>query len=119
MPPLLDIPRPIRAVKSSQQITKAMKMVAASRLRRAQERIQQARPFATEMLRVLNSLATRVDPSSHPLLDERRTPRAGGKALLFVITADRGLGGSFNTNAVKAASTFVVENTAREVALGL
>ena len=77
-------------------------MVAASRLRRAQERIQQARPFATEMLRVLNSLATRVDPSLHPLLDERRAPQAGGKALLFVITADRGLCGSFNTNAIKA-----------------
>ncbi len=119
MPSLLDIRRRIRAVKSTQQITKAMKMVAASRLRRAQERIQQARPFATEMLRVLNSLATRVDPASHPLLDERRVARAGGKALLFVITADRGLCGSFNTNAIKAASTFIVENADREVALGL
>lgn len=119
MPSLLDIRRRIRAVKSTQQITKAMKMVAASRLRRAQERIQQARPFATEMLRVLNSLASRVEPGSHPLLDERKTPRAGGKVLLFVITADRGLCGSFNTNAIKAASTFIVENPAREVALGL
>ena len=72
-----------------------------------------------QMLRVLNSLATRVDPTLHPLLDERRTPRAGGKALLFVITADRGLCGSFNTNAIKAASTFIVENPARETALGL
>jgi F-type H+-transporting ATPase subunit gamma len=119
MPSLLDIRRRVRAVKSTQQITKAMKMVAASRLRRAQERIQHARPYASEMLRVLNSLATRVDPSLHPLLDERRTPRAGGKALLFVITADRGLCGSFNTNAIKAASTFIVENPARETALGL
>jgi F-type H+-transporting ATPase subunit gamma len=96
-----------------------MKMVAASRLRRAQERIQHARPYAHEMLRVLNSLAARVDPSLHPLLDERRAPRAGGKSLLFVISADRGLCGSFNTNAIKAASTFIVENPAREVALGL
>ena len=119
MPSLLDIRRRIRAVKSTQQITKAMKMVAASRLRRAQERIQTARPFAIEMLRVLNSLATRVDPSLHPLLDERRGPRAGGKTLLFVITADRGLCGSFNTNAIKGASQFIVENPAREVALGL
>ena len=119
MPSLLDIRRRVRAVKSTQQITKAMKMVAASRLRRAQERIQQARPFASEMLRVLNSLATRVDPAAHPLLDERRAPRAGGKALLFVISADRGLCGSFNTNAIKGASTFIVENPAREVALGL
>src|SRR4029079_17291141 len=119
MPSLLDIRRRVRAVKSTQQITKAMKMVAASRLRRAQERIQAARPFATEMLRVLNSLATRVDPSSHPLLDERKTPRANGKALVFVITADRGLAGSFNANAIKAASTFIVDNPGREVALGL
>ena len=119
MPSLLDIRRRIRAVKSTQQITKAMKMVAASRLRRAQERIQQARPYASEMLRVLNSLASRVDPSAHPLLDERRAPQAGGKVLLFVITADRGLCGSFNTNAIKAASTFIVENPGREVALGL
>ena len=119
MPSLLDIRRRVRAVKSTQQITKAMKMVAASKLRRAQERIQQARPFAAQMLRVLNSLASRVDPSAHPLLDERREPRAGGRALLFVITADRGLCGSFNTNVIKAASTFIAENRDREVALGL
>ena len=102
MPSLLDIRRRVRAVKSTQQITKAMKMVAASKLRRAQERIQQARPFAQQMLRVLNSLASRVDPSAHPLLDERAAPKAGGRALLFVITADRGLCGSFNTNVIKA-----------------
>jgi F-type H+-transporting ATPase subunit gamma len=119
MPSLLDIRRRIRAVKSTQQITKAMKMVAASRLRRAQERVQHARPFATEMLRVLNSLASRVDASAHPLLDERAAPRAGGRVLLFVITADRGLCGSFNTNVIKASGTFVAENPGREVALGL
>src|SRR5689334_20246514 len=119
MPSLIDIRRRIRAVKSTQQITKAMKMVAASRLRRAQERIQSARPFANEMLRVLNSLATRVDPTSHPLLDERSTKRANGKVLLFVVTADRGLAGSFNANAIKAASTFIVEDAGREVAIGL
>jgi F-type H+-transporting ATPase subunit gamma len=71
------------------------------------------------MLRVLNSLATRVDPASHPLLDERKARKANGKTLLFVITADRGLAGSFNANAIKAASTFIVEDPAREVALGL
>ena len=119
MPSLLDIRRRIRAVKSTQQITKAMKMVAASKLRRAQERIQAARPFASEMLRVLNSLASRVEPGSHPLLDERRTPRAGGRALLFVITADRGLCGSFNTNVIKSAGTFITDNVDRQVALGL
>src|SRR5262245_59967512 len=119
MPSLLDIRRRVRAVKSTQQITKAMKMVAASKLRRAQERIQQARPFATEMLRVLNNLAERVDPSSHPLLDERKTPKAGGRSLLLVITADRGLCGSFNTNVIKAAATFITENAGRHVSLGL
>ena len=118
MPSLLDIRRRVRAVKSTQQITKAMKMVAASKLRRAQERVQQARPYAQQMLRVLNSLATRVDPSAHPLLDERAVPEADGKVLLIVITADRGLCGSFNTNVIKAASTFVAESKA-PVTLGL
>jgi F-type H+-transporting ATPase subunit gamma len=119
MPSLLDIRRRVRAVKSTQQITKAMKMVAASKLRRAQERIQQARPYASQMLRVLNSVATRVDPSAHPLLDERKTPRAGGRTLLIVITADRGLCGSFNTNVIKSAATFITENASRRVVLGL
>jgi F-type H+-transporting ATPase subunit gamma len=119
MPSLIDIRRRVRAVKSTQQITKAMKMVAASKLRRAQERTQQARPFATQMLRVLNSLASRVDPAAHPLLDERQTPRAGGRALLVVITADRGLCGSFNANVIKSAAAFIVDSPDRQVALGL
>jgi F-type H+-transporting ATPase subunit gamma len=119
MPSLLDIRRRIRAVKSTQQITKAMKMVAASKLRRAQERTQQARPFATQMLRVLNSLATRVDPSTHPLLDERTKPLAGGRVLLIVITGDRGLAGSFNANVIKSAGQFITDTPERQVALGL
>jgi F-type H+-transporting ATPase subunit gamma len=119
MPSLLDIRRRVRAVKSTQQITKAMKMVAASKLRRAQERVQHGRPFATEMLRVLNGLAARIDPALDPLLDERREPRAGGRTLLVVITADRGLCGSFNTNVIKAASLFITEQPDRRVVLGL
>jgi F-type H+-transporting ATPase subunit gamma len=119
MPSLLDIRRRVRAVKSTQQITKAMKMVAASRLRRAQERIQHARPFAVQMRRVLNSLAVRVDPSVHPLLDDRAVPKAGGRALLLVVTADRGLCGSFNTNVIKASGNFITESAGRQVALGL
>jgi F-type H+-transporting ATPase subunit gamma len=119
MPSLLDIRRRVRAVKSTQQITKAMKMVAASRLRRAQERIQHARPYAVQMRRVLNSLASRVDPSAHPLLDERTVPKANGRVLLFVITADRGLCGSFNTNVIKASGNFITESSGRQVALGL
>src|SRR6478735_9188575 len=102
MPSLLDIRRRVRAVKSTQQITKAMKMVAASRLRRAPERIEQARPFALQMRRALQSLASRVDSSAAPLLDERAEPKANGRALVSVITADRGLCGSFNTNVIKA-----------------
>ena len=119
MPSLLDIRRRIRAVKSTQQITKAMKMVAASKLRRAQERVQQARPFAAQMLRVLNSLAARVESTAHPLLDERSVPRAEGRSLLFVVTADRGLCGSFNANVIKAASGFITERPDRPVSLGL
>jgi F-type H+-transporting ATPase subunit gamma len=119
MPSLLDIRRRVRAVKSTQQITKAMKMVAASRLRRAQERIQNGRPFAMEMRRVLQALALRVETAAHPLLDDRSVPRANGRALLIVVTADRGLCGSFNTNVIKAAGTFITENAGRHVALGL
>ena len=74
MPSLIDIRRRVRAVKSTQQITKAMKMVSASKLRRAQERIVNARPYARKMLSVLNSLAARVDPSAHPLLARAPEP---------------------------------------------
>ncbi len=118
MPSLIDLRRRIRAVKSTQQITKAMKMIAASRLRRAQERVVSARPFAQKMLRVLNGLASRVDQDAHPLL---RIPAPGqGRPLLIVITADRGLCGSFNSNIIKAAGQFIVkEGQGREIALGL
>jgi len=127
MPSLLDLRRRIRAVKSTQQITKAMKMISASKLRRAQDRVVGARPFALQMQRVLNSLASRVDPSSHPLLAER-DPGAGAtgsgkegadqKVLLIVVTADKGLCGGFNTNIIKAASGFI-NNAGAPVCLGL
>ena len=117
MPSLLDVRRRVRAVKSTQQITKAMKMVAASKLRRAQDQILGARPFAHHMLRVLNDLATRVEPSAHPLLREQAV--RAGRTLIFVITADKGLCGSFNTNIIKTAERFAVEDPDREVALGL
>jgi F-type H+-transporting ATPase subunit gamma len=117
MPSLIDIRRRVRAVKSTQQITKAMKMVSASKLRRSQERVVNARPYARKMLSVLNSLAARVDPSAHPLLAER--PASDGRTLLIVITADKGLCGSFNTNVVKAATVFANDTPARQVAMGL
>jgi F-type H+-transporting ATPase subunit gamma len=118
MPSLIDLRRRIRAVKSTQQITKAMKMIAASRLKRAQDRVVSARPFAQRMLAVLNGLVSRVEADAHPLL---RTPdESTGRPLLIVITADRGLCGSFNSNVIKAAGQFVINEAAgREVALGL
>jgi F-type H+-transporting ATPase subunit gamma len=119
MPSLIDLRRRIRAVKSTQQITKAMKMIAASRLRRAQDRIINARPFAREMLRVLNSLAVRVDPGAHPLLAVHETKPAGGRVLLVVITADKGLCGSFNSNIIKEAGRFIEAEPGRDIALGL
>src|SRR5579862_9348795 len=109
MPSLIDLRRRIRAVKNTQQITKAMKMVAASKLRRAQERILNARPYAVQMQRVLGSVASRVDPSIHPLLINREL-RADSKTLVIIVTGDKGLCGSFNTNVVKAGGTFVVES---------
>jgi F-type H+-transporting ATPase subunit gamma len=109
MPSLIDLRRRIRAVKNTQQITKAMKMVAASKLRRAQERVMSARPYAVQMHRVLGSVASRVDPSIHPLLTVRE-PRADSHTLVIVVTADKGLCGSFNTNVIKAAGHFVVES---------
>jgi F-type H+-transporting ATPase subunit gamma len=117
MPSLLDLRRRIRAVKSTQQITKAMKMISASKLRRAQDRVVGARPFALQMQRVLNSLASRVDSSSHPLLAEREDG-AEPKVLLIVVTADKGLCGGFNTNIIKAASSFI-NKAGSPIALGL
>ncbi|MGH6926890.1 MAG: F0F1 ATP synthase subunit gamma, partial [Dongiaceae bacterium] len=117
MPSLLDIRRRVKAVKSTQQITKAMKMVSSSKLRRAQERILKSRPYAQEMLRVFNNLASRTDSSMHPLLQAK-----GGRTLLIVITADRGLSGSFNANVIKGAAEFISApppDAGREIALAL
>jgi len=120
MPSLIDIRRRVRAVKSTQQITKAMKMVSSSKLRRAQERILRSRPYAKEMLRVFNNLATRTENTAHPLLND--DPLAA-RTLLIVITADRGLCGSFNTNVVKSALQFTIDQPkapdGRDIALAL
>ncbi len=118
MPSLIDMRRRIRAVKSTQQITKAMKMVAASKLRRAHERIVAARPYAREARRVLASIASRVDQTQHPLLI-RRPGADKGATLVIVITSDRGLCGSFNTNIIKATGGFLRENPGRPISLGL
>ena len=89
----------IRSVKSTQQITRAMKLVAAAKLRRAQERIVAARPYAQKMHQVLTSLAARARPEGHPLLK----PSAGEDIVVVVLTSDRGLCGSFNTNILNLA----------------
>ena len=104
MPSTIDIRRRIRSVKNTQQITKAMKMVAAARLRRAQERIFAARPYAGALREVLASVAARIDLASHPLLKAHETE---SNVLVMVVTADRGLCGAFNTNVIKGAMNFI------------
>lgn len=118
MPSLIDIRRRVRAVKSTQQITKAMKMVAASKLKRAQDRVVGARPYAHQMLRVLNGLASRVESDAHPLLTQR-DDLSTAPAMVIVISADKGLCGSFNSNVIKQAGIFVRETPDRQVAMGL
>jgi F-type H+-transporting ATPase subunit gamma len=112
MPNLLDIRRRIKSVKNTQQITKAMKMVSAAKLRRAQDRVVTARPFANKMAEVLGELAKRTDEDfHHPLLDYRGDQRY----LLVLITADKGLCGGFNTNLTKAAQAFMRENADKQI----
>jgi F-type H+-transporting ATPase subunit gamma len=111
---LLDIRRRIKSVKNTQQITKAMKMVSAARLRRAQERAVAARPFAAKMTEVLTGLASHAgEDFSHPLLDARGDQRY----LLVLVTADKGLAGAFNANLIKAAQAFIREHEGKAVEL--
>jgi len=107
MASLKDIKKRIGTVKNTQQITKAMKMVSAAKLRRAQDAVTAARPYADKMADVLSSLALREDADSHELLAER----GKGKALVVLITGDRGLCGGFNTNISKAAERFIREKS--------
>ncbi len=103
MASLRDIRKRIASVKNTQKITKAMKMVAAAKLRRAEEAIKAARPFSEKMREVMMSLAARTQ--AHPMLESRPVQ----KALLILVTADRGLCGAFNTNLQRRAETFVKE----------
>jgi F-type H+-transporting ATPase subunit gamma len=109
---LLDIRRRIKSVKNTQQITKAMKMVSASKLRRAQERVVNARPFAQKMAEVLADLASQTSEDfQHPLLDQRGDERY----LVVLVTADKGLCGAFNANLIKAAQVFIRENPGKQI----
>ena len=112
MPNLLDIRRRLKSVKNTQQITKAMKMVSAAKLKRAQDRVVTARPFANKMTNVLSGLADRAgEDFHHPLLDARGDERY----LLVLVTADKGLCGAFNTNLIKAAQAFTNENPGKQI----
>jgi F-type H+-transporting ATPase subunit gamma len=112
MPNLLDIRRRIKSVKNTQQITKAMKMLSAAKLKRAQDTVVAARPFAGKMIEVLGELASRTDEDfSHPLLDARGDERY----LVVLVTADKGLAGAFNTNLIKAAQSFMREHAGKNI----
>jgi len=112
---LRAIRKRIVSVRSTQQITRAMKMVAAAKLRRAQESILATRPYASKILEVLNSLATRTSPEAHPLL-ARREPK---RVEVVIFTSDRGLCGAFNMNIVQRAERFMEEEKAKTEELAL
>lgn len=105
--------RRIKSVKNTQQITKAMKMVAAAKLKRAQDRVTASRPYAGKMSDVLGGLSSKVTDFSHPLLDER----GDDKYLIVLISADKGLAGAFNANVIKATQAFIRENESKSASM--
>jgi F-type H+-transporting ATPase subunit gamma len=113
MPSLLDIRRRIRSVKNTQQLTRAMKTVSAAKLRRAQERVFSARPYAEQLKKVLGNLTARLEDVSHPLLEIRPE-----ETILFaVVTADRGLCGAFNSNINRTAQAFMRDHKEQTINL--
>jgi F-type H+-transporting ATPase subunit gamma len=119
MPSLIDIRRRIRSVKNTQQITKAMKMVSAAKLRRAQDRVIAARPYAQQLREMLANLAEEAASderaSESPWLVKREPRRID----LIFITSDKGLAGAFNSNLIKASQRFFAEHEAAEITLTL
>jgi F-type H+-transporting ATPase subunit gamma len=115
LPTLRDIQRRIRSVQSTQKITRAMKLVAAAKLRRAQERIISARPYASKMAELLGNLVSGTDGAAHPLLEQREGPRRQ----IVVITADKGLAGAFNSNILRRSLELVRESSAADLTLVL
>jgi F-type H+-transporting ATPase subunit gamma len=113
MATLRDIQRRIRSVQSTQKITRAMKLVAAAKLRRAQERIIAARPYATKMAELLGNLVTGSDDAAHPLLEQREGPRRQ----IVIITADKGLAGAFNSNVLRRSLELIRESSAVDLTL--
>jgi F-type H+-transporting ATPase subunit gamma len=111
MPALIDIRRRIRSVKNTQQITKALKMVSAAKLRRAQEAMFAARPYARTMAQVLRDVAARTEgEENHPLF---RQGSPDGKVLVIVVTADKGLCGAFNSSLLRVSQRFLADNAHR------
>ena len=111
---LLDIRRRIKSVKNTQQITKAMKMVSAAKLKRAQDRVINARPFANKMSEILSELAAQTtEEFNHPLLDARGDERY----LVVLVTADKGLCGAFNANLLKATQAFSKQHADKKIEL--
>src|SRR6266704_3804984 len=111
-----DIRRRIRSVESTQKITRAIKLVAAAKLRRAQERVLAARPYAGKMAELLGNLVTGADGSddaAHPLLEQREGP----KRQIVIITADKGLAGAFNSNVIRRALELVRQSSTADVTL--
>ena len=106
MPSLKSIKKRISSTKSTRQITKAMKMVSAAKLRRAQAAVVAARPFSNKLQQVIASLARREDQDAHPLLAQRDK----GKALMVLVTSDRGLCGGFNSNMSKTVERYIRAN---------
>ena len=113
MPNLRDIKRRIKSVKNTQQITKAMKLVSASKLRKAQEAIMSARPYALKLMDVVHHLSARCNHDAHPLLDNRD----GKHWLILVVTADRGLCGGFNGSITKKVIQVINNNSDKEIQL--
>ena len=116
MPNILDLRRRIRSVKSTQQITRAMKMVAGARLRRAQERVVAARPYANEIRALMESVVARIDPTQ-PDVNPLVVVRPLKKLLLVLITADRGLCGAFNSNLIRATQAYLNEHADLQISL--
>ena len=108
MPSLRDLRRRIQSVKKTQQITRAMRMVSAAKLRRAQERILAARPYSNRMIRMFQDVLAANPELDHPLL---QPPKAPGRLELVVVTSDRGLAGAFNANVLKLAQREIAQHT--------
>ena len=115
MPSLIDIRRRIRSVRNTQQITKAMKMVSAAKLRRAQDRVIAARPYAALMRKVVANLAVAVESDEQAAANPLLARRPETRVLLLLFTSDKGLAGAFNANLIKAAQKFMEERRDAEL----